>query len=154
MQVHLDLRLDPVATSTYVVSMAAPIAAYISIRLARARQLDRHRLIQAVLVVVCWMSVLALELRIRLLGGSGAFLAHAPPDLLAWGWRLLGVHITVAVATYALWTWLVVVSWRRYETRLPGSFSRRHRRFGTAVFGGLCFTAASASGIFALAFVL
>jgi hypothetical protein len=150
----MGLHLDPVATATYAVSLAAPVAAYASIRLARARQLDRHRLIQAVLVVVCWMSVLALELRIRLLGGSGVFLAHAPADLSSLAWRLLGVHIAVAVATYALWTWLVVMSWRRYETRLPGSFSRRHRQLGTAVFGGLCFTAASASGIFTLAFVL
>jgi hypothetical protein len=37
---------------------------------------------------------------------------------------------------------------------LPGSFSRRHRQLGTAVFGGLCFTAASATGIFALVSVL
>jgi len=68
--------------------------------------------------------------------------------------RLLGVHIVVAVATYALWTWLVVASSRRYRQILPGRFSRGHRRLGMTVFGGLCFTAASASGIFTMAFVL
>jgi len=150
----MPLRLDPVATATYVVTLSAPIAAYVSIRFARGRAYDRHRLIQSVLVVMGWLSVVGLELRIRLAGGSGAFLAYAPPALAGWSHRLLAIHIVVAVATYALWTWLAVTSRRRYQRELPGSFSRRHRQLGTLVFAGLCFNAASASGIFALAFVL
>jgi hypothetical protein len=67
---------------------------------------------------------------------------------------LLAIHIVVAVATYALWTWLVVTSRRRFPIELPGRFSRRHRQLGTLVFGGLCFTAASATAVFTLAFVL
>jgi hypothetical protein len=98
--------------------------------------------------------VLSLELRIRLGGGSGVFIERAPPALITWARGLLSVHIAVAVVTYGLWTWLVTASWRRYEVSLPGRFSRRHRALGTMVFGGLCFTAASASGIFAVAFVL
>jgi hypothetical protein len=148
------LRLDPVATATYVVTLSAPIAAYASIRLARARAFDSHRLIQSVLVVIGWLSVIGLELRIRLAGGSGVFLANAPAELADWSRRLLAVHIIVAVATYGLWTWLAVTSRRRYQRELPGTFSRRHRQLGTLVFAGLCFNAASASGIFALAFVL
>jgi len=150
----MSLRLDPVATATYVVTLSAPIAAYASIRLARVGDHDRHRLVQSVLLVMGWVSVLGLELRIRIAGGSGAFLAHAPAELARLSHRLLAVHIVVAVATYGLWTWLAIASWRRYGTSLPGGFSRRHRRLGTMVFGGLCFTAASATGIFALAFVL
>jgi hypothetical protein len=71
-------------------------------------------LVQAVLVVMGWLAMLSLELRIRLAGGSGAFIETAPLEL----------------------------------------FSLRHRQIGTAVFGGLCFTAASATGVFAVAFVL
>lgn len=150
----MALRLDPVVTASYVVTLAAPVAAYIAIRLARVRDHDRHRLIQAVLLAVCWLGVIGIELRLRLAGGAGAFIETAPVALLAWARGILWVHIVVAVATYGVWTWLVVVSWRRYETALPGRFSRLHRRLGTAVFGGLCFTAASASGVFMLAFVL
>jgi hypothetical protein len=150
----MPLRLDPVVTATYVVTLCAPVAAYVSIRLARLRDHERHRLVQAVLLVLCWFSVLALELRIRLGGGSGVFVERAPPALVDVAHRLLGVHIVVAVATYALWTWLVVASSRRYPQILPGRFSRGHRRLGMTVFGGLCFTAASASGIFTMAFVL
>jgi putative membrane protein len=150
----MQLRLDPVITASYVMTLVAPIAVYASIRLARAREHDQHRVVQAVLVVMGWLAVLALELRIRLEGGSGAFIERAPPALVAWGQRLLAIHIVVAVATYALWTWLAVASWRRFEVRLPGSFSRRHRTLGTLVFGGLCFTAASATAVFTIAFIL
>ncbi len=150
----MSLHLDPVVTAAYAVTLAAPVAAYASIRLARIRDHDRHRLIQGVLVVICWLAVLGIELRIRLAGGSGAFVERAPEELVGWARRLLSLHIAVAVATYGLWTWLAVTSWRRYEIQLPGRFSRRHRQLGTLVFGGLCFTAASATGIFMLAFVL
>lgn len=150
----MTLRLDPVVTATYFVTLSAPVGAYVAIRLARMRKYDMHRIVQAVLLVMGWLAVLGLELRIRLAGGSGAFVDTAPPELVGWAHRLLSVHIVVAVATYALWTWLVVASWRRQDAALPGRFSRRHRGLGTMVFGGLCFTAASASGIFTLAFVL
>jgi putative membrane protein len=150
----MPLRLDPVVTATYVVTLSAPVAAYASIRLARLRRFDHHRIVQSVLVVMCWLSVLGLELRIRFAGGAGAFVDRAPPELIAWAHRLLAVHIIVAVATYGLWSWLAVASWRRYEVSLPGRFSRWHRMLGTLVFGGLCFTAASATGMFMIAFVL
>jgi putative membrane protein len=150
----MALRLDPVVTAAYAVTLMAPVAAYASIRLARARDHDRHRLVQAVLVAMCWLSVLGIELRIRLAGGSGTFVAHAPDALLVTTRRLLAIHIAAAVATYGLWTWLAVASWRRYRVHLPGGFSRRHRGLGMLVFAGLCFTAVSATAIFLLAFVL
>ena len=150
----MSMRLDPVITAAYLVTLSAPVAAYAGIRLARRRDHERHRILQAVLVVMGWLAVLGIELRIRMAGGPGAFIDHAPPALLDWAHRLLSIHIAVAVATYGLWTWLAVASWRRYEVILPGTFSRRHRVLGTLVFGGLCFTAASATGVYALAFVL
>jgi hypothetical protein len=150
----MALRLDPVITAMYVVTLAAPVAAYAAIRLARRREHDMHRIVQAVLLVMGWVALISLEMRIRLGGGPGVFIETSPPALLDWARRLLAIHIFGAVATYVLWTWLVVASWRRYEVSLPGRFSRRHRGLGTAVFGGLCFTAASASCVFTLAFVL
>jgi hypothetical protein len=59
-----------------------------------------------------------------------------------------------SIATYAVWTGLAIVSSRRYRYALPGSFSRRHRKLGWAVFSALCFTAASASAMYLFAFVL
>ncbi len=146
-------RIDPIVTASYVITVLAPFVVYASLRLVRRGVHDAHRMIQGVLLVVGWIAVLALELRIRFAGGSGAFLEQASDPVQAWAGRLLFVHVGVAVATYVVWTWLAVASWRRFGERLPGSFSRRHRRLGTLVFGGLCFTAASATGMYVLVFV-
>ncbi len=135
-------RIDPIVTASYVITVLAPFVVYASLRLVRRGVHDAHRMIQGVLLVVGWIAVLALELRIRFAGGSGAFLEQASDPVRAWAARLLFVHIGVAVA-----------SWRRFGAQLPGGFSRRHRRLGTLVFGGLCFTAASATGMYVLVFV-
>jgi hypothetical protein len=146
-------RVDAVVTATYAVTLAAPFVVYASIRLLRRGRYDAHRLSQSVLLITCWIAVLALELRIRLAGGSGAMISRAPEGVQAAASRLLFAHVGAAVATYLLWTGLVVVSWRRYGEQLPGRFSRLHRRLGTLVFGGLCFTAASATGMYVLVFL-
>jgi hypothetical protein len=148
------MRVDLVVTLTYLVTLAAPFAAAATFRLARAGDHDRHRWFQLRLLALCWLAVLVLEARIRTAGGSGAFLAQAPADVRAWAYRLLIVHISVAVATYLLWTGLAIVSSRRFRTRLPGGFSRTHKRLGTLVFAGLAFTAASATGMYALTFLV
>jgi putative membrane protein len=136
---------------TFLVTLAAPLVVVVSLALARRRRLDAHRRLQIGLLVVCIAAVLALELCIRLAGGSGAFLMHSGyPGLVR---AVLAVHVTCAVATYAAWTWLAVASHRRFRGALPGSFSRRHRRVGRLVFSGLCVTALSAAAMYTLAFI-
>jgi hypothetical protein len=142
-------RADAFVNFTFAVSLLAPVVAFWSLRLPR----EVHRKVQVALVCVAWFAVLVLETRIRLEGGSGSFIAHADPALQPWARRLLMIHITGAVLSYALWTGLAVVSWRRWQKRLPGEFSRTHRRLGWVVLGGLCFDAASATGMYVLAFV-
>jgi putative membrane protein len=146
-------RIDAVVTAAYAVTLSAPLIMYASVRLVRRGRHNTHRLIQCTHLVVCWIAVLALELRIRLDGGTGMFIAQAAPDLRAIAQQLLVVHIAIAVITYVAWTWLAIASHRRFAESLPGSFSRRHRRAGTLVFAGLCFTAASATGMYVLVFV-
>lgn len=147
-------RADAFVNFTYLTTLIAPIAAFASFRLARARRHPVHRNLQLFLVGLCWVAVLVLETRIRLEGGSGSFIAQAPTALQRWARSLLLIHIGGAVITYLLWSGLAVVSFRRFRTRLPGDFSRLHRRLGLSVFAGLCFTAVSATGMYVLAFVL
>lgn len=147
------MRVDPIVTATFAITLAAPVVAYASVRRVRRGEHHVHRLVQAVLLVFCWMAVLALELKIRLSGGSGSLVETAPAHLQSWARGLLIIHIAVAVATYSAWTWLAVASWRRFQDRLPGAFSGRHRRAGLLVLGGLCITAASAAGMYALVFI-
>ena len=138
---------------TFLATLVAPLVVVVSLALARRRRLDAHRRLQIGLLVVCIAAVLALELCIRLAGGSGAFLMHSGvghPGLVR---AVLAVHVTCAVATYAAWTWLAVASHRRFRRALPGSFSRRHRRVGRLAFSGLCVTALSAAAMYTLAFI-
>ncbi|MBL8952015.1 MAG: hypothetical protein JNK82_14625 [Myxococcaceae bacterium] len=142
-------RADTFVNFTYAMTLLAPVVAFVSFRLPR----DVHRKVQVGLVTLCWLAVLVLEVRIRLEGGSGSFIAQAPTHLHGLARTLLRVHIGGAVLTYAVWSWLAVASWRRFRSALPGPFSRRHRLLGWSVFGGLCFTAASATGMYVLTFV-
>jgi putative membrane protein len=138
---------------TFLVTLAAPLVVLVALALARRRRFDAHRRLQTGLLVVCIAAVLVLELCIRLAGGSGALLAHSgvQPGVVR---GVLAVHVTCAVATYAAWTWLAIVSHRRFGGPLPGSFSRRHRQVGRMVYRGLCFTALSAAAMYTLAFIV
>jgi putative membrane protein len=138
----------------FLATLLAPLVVLASIRLVRSGRQDAHRRVQIALLAVCVAAVLALEVRIRLAGGSGAFLAQSSIDQPALLRLVLGLHIVGAVATYALWGWLAVASSRRHGDSLPGSFSRRHRRLGRLVFRGLCFTALSAAAVYALIFTV
>lgn len=150
----LGTRADLVVDLTYLATLLAPIVAVASIRGARARRFEQHRRLQVALLGVCFLAVLALETRIRLAGGSGALLRQAPAAWARTARVFLGVHITAAVATYAAWAYLAVASLRAYRQTLPGRFSRRHKRLGWLIFAGLCFTAASATGMYLFAFVM
>jgi hypothetical protein len=138
---------------TFLATLAAPPVVLLSLRLVRRGHHDAHRWLQTGLLAVCVLAVLALEVHIRLAGGSGAFVAASQlgrPGLVR---AVLAVHIVGAVVTYAAWTWLAIASHRRFRRALPGSFSRRHRRIGRLVLAGLVFTALSAAAVYALTFV-
>lgn len=139
---------------TYTATLLAPLVTLLSVRLARARRFAAHRAIQLALLAVCFLTVLAFEGQVRLAGGSGAFVGGAAPAWRAIARRLLLVHITFAVATYLTWGVLAIASVQRFRGTLPGAFSRRHRRMGWMVLGGLAFTALSATGMYVLVFVV
>jgi hypothetical protein len=130
---------------------AAPVA-FLSMGLARRRRFEEHRALQIGLLVVCVAAVLALEIAVRLAGGSGAFLSQSGFGHPSLARGVLAVHVTVAVATYVAWACLAIASSRRFRRARPGSFSRRHRRIGRVVVAGLCFTAFSAAAMYGLAF--
>lgn len=147
-------RADFLENFAYLATLLAPIVSLLSYRLARRRQFDVHRRMQVALLAFCWAAVLGLELDIRFSGGSGSIVAQAASGYARAARGLLSVHIAAAVATYAIWSVLAIISTRRFRSQLPGTFSRLHRRLGWTVFAGLVFTAVSATGMYFLTFVL
>ncbi|HEY8923599.1 MAG TPA: DUF420 domain-containing protein [Polyangia bacterium] len=146
-------RAGVIVHLTYAATLLAPVTTLVSVRLARARRYASHRALQLGLLAVCFLTVIAFEVQVRVAGGSGAFVSSAAPALRPAARALLRIHITCAVATYLLWAGLALASVRRFRETLPGAFSRRHKRVGWAVLGGLGFTAASATGMYWLVFV-
>jgi hypothetical protein len=147
-------RADLLIVLVYALQLAAPFVVTWSFRRARHRAYARHRQLQVGLLAVCAAAVLALEAHIRLAGGSGALVAGSALAGTPWFRVVFAIHVTGAVLTYAVWAGLAVVSHRRFQRELPGAFSARHRALGKAVFGGLCFTAASATAMFVVGFVV
>jgi putative membrane protein len=148
------MRASPLDIFVYAVTLCAPLAAWISFRFARRKEHVRHRRIQLTLLALCITAVVALEIEIRLAGGSGSLVSQAPAALLPAARAMLVIHIAVAVLTYSAWATLAFMSNRRFRSTLPGTWSSRHKRIGKLIFAGLVFTAVSATGMFFAAFVL
>src|SRR5688572_26002696 len=84
----------------YFVTLVAPVVAWKSVSLARRRDYRGHRRVQAWLLSIAVGMVVALEIQIRLAGGSGALLRASSYA----GTTLLGIvatiHIAGAILTY------------------------------------------------------
>jgi hypothetical protein len=146
-------RADFIVDFAYLITLVAPLVAFYSLLLVRRGEQEAHRRAQLILFSVCVLAVVALEIRIRLAGGSGALLEGGPYGGSGLMRVVATVHIFGAVLTYVLWCWLVIASRRRHRSSLPGTFSRKHKITGRIVIGGLCFTTLSASVVYTLAFV-
>lgn len=147
-------RADAVVVLVLTVQLIVPLVMRWSFRQARGRRFAIHRRAQLGLLALCFAAVLALELHIRLAGGSGRLVAGSPLANTTLFRVVFSVHVAGALLTYLAWAGLAWASTVRLGGALPGVFSRRHRRIGKLVFGGLCFTAASATAMFVIGFVL
>ncbi|QBO59382.1 DUF420 domain-containing protein [Chryseobacterium salivictor] len=129
-----------IMTGVLVITLLAPAFSYYAIKKAREKDYKTHKKIQTLVYVFCIAAVLVLELLIRFSGGSGSMFkdsSHADNPVFK---TLLAAHITGAVLTYILWTFLMIKSRRKFKKTLPGKFSVSHKRLGIAVFIGLVYT--------------
>lgn len=136
----------------FVCNLIAPAWALLAASLARHGRHHEHMRLQVGLWALMLANLFMLEGHIRLSGGSGSLVAGSPHV----GTTLMSVafllHIAPAVATYVLWSGLVVVSYRRRGTPALGAFSPRHRLLGKIVIAGLIWTALSACFVYYLTF--
>lgn len=131
-----------------------PLVMPLGFRLAQKRRLALHRTVQAAFLATMTVAVAALELDIRIKGGTGALGGSAvstPRPLVR---ALLLVHLLIAVTTWVAWSWLVLRSWGRFGSTLPGGFSLAHRRWGRRIWLGVGATAATGTLLYLSVFVL
>lgn len=149
----LGTRADLLMDVVLIAMLATPFILIQAIRLARRGAYLAHRNIQTVLLAVLVVAVVLFEVDVRTSGGSGTFLgrsAYAGSATLKW---LLRVHITVAVTSFLVWSWVVIRAWRDPEPPTPARFGPAHRRTGYLIFAGVTFTSASGAVLYWLAFV-
>lgn len=146
-------RADLIVNGCFLVTLlSAPVATY-TVKLAREGRLELHRRLQTVILTICYVAVLALEIRIRMAGGSGGLLQgsiYAGTGTLR---TVAAAHIIGAVLTYVIWGWLLFGSRKTFRKTLPGAFSKGHKRWGWVVLLGLWFTAISATAVYWMVFV-
>jgi len=135
----------------FACNLLAPCCALFAASVARRGDHKRHMRLQLTLWTVMIANLFLLEGYIRVSGGSGSLTAGSPYAGTSLMTSVFLLHMLPAVATYLLWTWLVVVTYRRREHL--GAFSRRHRALGKVVIGGLVWTALSACAIYYLTFL-
>lgn len=146
-------RADLVVNVCFLVTLLSAPAATYTVKLARQGRVELHQRLQTLLLTICYTAVIALEIRIRMAGGSGGLMkgsVYAGSGILR---TVATAHIAGAVATYAIWGWLLFTSRRAFRKTLPGSFSKAHKRWGWTVLLGLWFTALSATAVYWMVFV-
>ena len=146
----LGTRADAFIDLAIVFFILAPFLMAYALRLAARSRYREHRNLQGSLLAGAIVSVLMLEISIRFGTAGEAYAASSlyGPSMIA----LFVVHLAVAIPTFVIWCWLAVLSWRRFSRTLPGSFARRHRRWGLLAFVGLCLSSATGTALYIMGF--
>lgn len=150
----LGTRANILGDIVLIATLATPFLLMHSFRLARRRELEKHRLFQLVLLGVLLCAIVLFEVDVRMASSTGGLMKDS-------GWagtttlRALTIaHVLGAVLTFIGWLALTIASVKRFRVRLPGAFSRRHRTLGKAVFWGSVYTAVSAGAMYVMGFIL
>lgn len=150
----LGSRADLLTDLALSIFILLPLVMPIGFRLARERRLRLHRAVQLAFLATMTLAVAALEIDIRLTGGTGALAGRAVSVSAPAVRAILLVHLFIAVTTWIAWIVLVTRSHMRFKTSLPGSFSAAHRRWGKRVWLGVSATSATGTILYIAVFVL
>ena len=150
----LGTRADLLMDVVFIATLATPFILAWGIRFASRGELSRHRAVQTTLLCVLLVAVVMFEVDVRLSGGSGSLMKGSSYAGTGWLRGITVAHVLANIVTFFTWLVLVVRSWRRFQTTLPGAFSATHRRVGRWVFAGTVFGAVSAVVMYVLGVVL
>lgn len=137
-----------------ILAILAPIIILYAVSLAKQKKYKLHKRVQNSLFAICLSGVLILEIQIRLSGGSGSLVKDSPYIHTSFFKWILTAHIIGAIITYLFWTTSIIVSNLNYKKKLPGSFTKNHKKLGYFIFFGLVFNAVSSLIVVTMAYVL
>jgi len=137
-----------IMTAVLLLTLVSPFGLYYGATIARKKKYTSHRKIQNIIFIICVIGVLALEGLIRSAGGSGSLASESKYYGTSFFTITLVSHIIVAVSTYLTWAVLIILSNRKFQSSLPGKFSKTHKKLGYIIFIGLIYSASSALAIY------
>ena len=149
----LGARADALVDTAIVFFIAAPFLMAYGLRLARQRRYRSHRKLQLAVLLSGIVAIVLLEVSIRYGAAADAFQEsslHGHPTVT---WLFVG-HLVVAFPTFVSWCSLAIASARRCTRDLPGSFSSKHRRWGTLTYVGVWLTCITGTGLYVIGFIL
>ncbi len=149
----LGTRADALVDVAMVFFAVAPFLMTQALRLAAQRRYRAHRRLQVGVLLGAIVAVVLLEGSIRFGHAVDAFTVSAYYGTATLT-GLFAIHLAVAVPTFIGWCVLAILSWRRFTSVLPGSFSPRHRFWGWLTFLGLWLTCLTGLGLYVLSFAL
>lgn len=142
-------------TAVLLLTLISPFISLYAVSFIKKGDARKHIQIQKRLYAACIVALLTLEGLIRYSGGSGSLVANGSYAETYIFKFILPAHIIGAVLTYILWTFLLIVSIRYYKNnRLPGAFSKTHKKLGKITIIGLSYTAITALIVYMLTFIL
>ncbi|MHC5202742.1 DUF420 domain-containing protein [Myroides sp. LJL119] len=139
-----------IMTTVLILTVISPFALYYAQQIAKKKDYSKHRKLQNIIFIVCVIGVLSLEILIRFSGGSGSLASTGKYFGTTFFSLILISHILVAVGSYILWTYLIIVSNRKFKKTLPGKFSKTHKQIGILIFFGLLYTAITAVMVYSM----
>lgn len=145
----MDMTIT-IMTAVMLLTLASPFGVYYAVKKARTKDYQSHRKLQNLIFIICVLGVLLLEGLIRYSGGSGSLASESNYYETGFFKITLFSHIIVAVLSYLLWTFLIILSNLKFRKSLPGKLSKVHKICGLIVFGGLIYTAITALAVYVM----
>lgn len=154
-QGFLGTRADVLLDIIVIAVTLVPFILIYSFQKVRSGNHSIHSKIQTLLFFVVLTAVVLFEVNIRISGGSGSLLQGSAFAGNEYFRIFLWIHIAVATLTYSGWGFLLLISNKKWTTRLlPGEFSVNHKKWGKIIFAGACFTSFSGLVVYILGFAL
>lgn len=145
----MDMTIT-IMTSVLLLTLFSPFGVYYAVKRARVKDYQSHQKLQNIIFIVCVLGVLLLEGLIRYSGGSGSLASESKYYGTSFFKIILYSHIIVAVLSYLIWTFLIIISNIQFRKTLPGKLSKLHKSCGLIIFGGLIYTAVTALAVYVM----
>lgn len=149
----LGTRADVIIDTVVVMFALWPFIIFGIIRLASKGRYQAHRNLQVIIFLLAFLLVLALEIDLRF---SDLLVEIRQTSMYSstLAKTIFGIHLFIALFTFISWLTLLVRSAKRFENKLPGSFSGQHRLWGVIVLTGLILTSVTGIAMYTVVFVM